>query len=243
MGVVARQHRGAAGHQTFEDLGLGLGDGLAGEGKYSRCTGLHRGDHGDVRAHHLRRAARSRRRGSCRSRRCRTRRRAACAPGSAARPSGCCRTSPRRAPRPASSRARRSISLVPVLPTLPVTATIRALLRARAARAIACRAASESPARSSGAIARRRGGSLGDQRAAAPLLEGVADEIVAVALGLQGDEHVARRNRARVDGEAGDASRRRAVGAGLRRGDQLVPLPQGLSHARSVSVSTARTTS
>ena len=33
-------------------------------------------------------------------------------------------------------RHRRSISLVPVLPTLPVTATMRALLRARAARPI-----------------------------------------------------------------------------------------------------------
>ena len=63
------------------------------------------------------------------------RHRAAAPPATAARPSDCCRTRPRHGCGPARCRRRRRISLVVVLPALPVTATILALLRARAARA------------------------------------------------------------------------------------------------------------
>jgi hypothetical protein len=50
--------------------------------------------------------------------------------GSAARPSGCCRRPPPRGLGRGAQRSR-SISFVPVLPTLPVTPTKRAALRVR----------------------------------------------------------------------------------------------------------------
>ena len=67
------------------------------------------------------------------------RRRAASAPGSAARRYGCCSSSPSdaRGPARARSSAANSASLVPVLPTEPVTPTIRAAAaRARGAAEI-----------------------------------------------------------------------------------------------------------
>ena len=59
---------------------------------------------------------------------------AACAPGSAARPSDCCGWQRWRGSAPAAPARWRSTSLVPVLPTLPVTPAIRPAVRSRAAR-------------------------------------------------------------------------------------------------------------
>ncbi len=94
--------------------------------KVPRWTARHGGDERHMRAGELRERRGSLRRGSCRSRSRRSGRQAACAPASAARPSGCCSSSQRRGWRPARRGRARSISLVEVLPTEPVTATTRA---------------------------------------------------------------------------------------------------------------------
>ena len=82
----------------------------------------------------LRQRARSRRRGSCRSRRPRARCRAASAPGSAARRCGCCSDLTEACARPASVRPALIAWVTLVLPTEPVTAPRRAWgARSRAA--------------------------------------------------------------------------------------------------------------
>ena len=68
------------------------------------------------------------------------RRRPAGAPGSAARPSDCCSWRRWRRSAPAAASTWRSASLVPVLPTLPVTPAIRARGPAPAARGRGLRA-------------------------------------------------------------------------------------------------------
>ena len=76
-----------------------------------------------------------------------------------------------------------------------------------------------------------------------PGLEGGGDELVAVARILQGDEHVAGLEAARVDGEAGDAAASACRPVALRRGHQVVPLPQAAQTLIGVSASAARTAS
>ena len=140
-------------------------------------------------------------------------RRAACAPASAARPSGCCRTSRRRASAPASDRHRRSISLVPVLPTLPVTATMRAL----AARARGPADGFQRRAADRRRAAARRRRAARDSRcetraAAAPALNASATNSWPSRSSFSATNTSPGASAARVDREAGDgrsAARRR----------------------------------
>ena len=150
-------------------------------------------------------------------------RRAAGAPASAARPNGCCRTPP---PHGSGRRgqAARSISLVVVLPTLPVTATSRRRLRTgrgrsrRDARSAGQRVVDHAAAGRVAATPGRRAPSRPP-----PLGQRVGDEVVAVAaLAAQRDEQVARRQ-VRVSIDTPVASKRteqRAAG----RLDQLVAM-------------------
>ena len=124
--AAARPCRRAPGPAKISALASAI---ASTDGEVAQVHRLDRGDDGHVRAHHL--GERRDLAGVVHADlehavlRCP----AACAPASAARPSDCCRTSPPRASAPACARHRRSISLVPVLPTLPVTATMRALVR------------------------------------------------------------------------------------------------------------------
>ena len=125
---------------------------------------------------------------------------AACAPGSAARRCGCCRTSPTRA-RGRRGRARRAIAWVTlVLPTEPVTAPRRARgARSRAATPNALQRlqrVADHDARAD----ERPGGQAPARRAAS---SAACDELMAVAFAGQGDEQVARLQGAGVDGDAG----------------------------------------
>ena len=124
------------------------------------CAAAIVGDDRDVRRAPAGPAARSRRDGSCRSRRRRTRRRPAAGPASAARPNGCCRTPRRRGSGRTRDSTARSISLVVVLPTLPVTATTRPAKRARPARPSAGKPASVSATTSSGASSGTSSGAM-----------------------------------------------------------------------------------
>ena len=135
----------------------------------------------------------------------------------------------------ASCRRRRgtsrSISLVPVLPTLPVTATMRALLRARAARPIASSAASESPTRSSAPSSAPRGSPWTPARPPPRFLKASPTKSCPSRSAFRAT-NTSPGAIVRVSMEKPvTRSRRRAVGAGLRRRDQLVPLPQRLGHA------------
>ncbi len=76
--------------------------------------------------------------------------------------------------RPWRSKARRSASLVPVLPTLPVTATMAADVRARAARPSASSATCVSATSTSGASTARPWGWRLTTAAAAPALSAAA---------------------------------------------------------------------
>ena len=172
------------------------------------------------------RAARSRRGCSCRSRSPRRRRRAACAPGSAARPNGCCRRRPRHASARSAPRARRAASpWSSVLPTLPVTPTTRAATaRARrgAERGQPGQRLRHAQQRRIGGDARRiavhhRRGGAARQR--------VGDEVVPVARVAQRDEQVARRDACGVSIETpvtATSARQRPAGGGaqLRRGPE-----------------------
>ena len=176
---------------------------------------LDRGDDRDMRAHQLASAARSRRHGSCRSRTRRSARSAACAPATAARPSDCCRRRPRHASRRRATARARSASLVPVLPTEPVTAMIFARrARARGARRARAAPSSTSGTTSSGASVGERGALARGhdrQRRRRPCSAAV-DEIVAVArVALDGEERVARLERA-----ACRSKRRHAAGSAPR---------------------------
>ena len=102
--------------------------------------------------------------------------------------------------RPSASKARRSISLVVVLPALPVTAMILALLRARAARARSSRPRWVWATVSSGPVT--PSGACDDQRRARLGIKSGAHEIMAVAIvALQRHEQVAFLQRAGVDGK------------------------------------------
>ena len=225
IGVVAVDHRRAARLEAGEDLALGVGD-APDRAEELDVHRLDRGDDRHVRAHH-RSGAGSRRHGSCRSRTRRRRSRAACARASAARPNGCCRTPTEACVAPWRERARRSASLVPVLPTEPVTATIFARVRRRAAR--------PEPAHGLEHVRhddqRARTGELGrpllgDDSRRGALGQRVAHEIVAVArLALDGEEEVARLERARVDRDPG-ASAKPTADARAGRGGDLVSCPE-----------------
>ena len=103
--IVAVDDRGAARLEPCEDLRLGVGDGLERAEEFQMHR-LDRGDDRDMRPHELASAARSRRRGSCRSRTRRSARSRGSARATAARPSDCCRTRPRHGSRPrATARA------------------------------------------------------------------------------------------------------------------------------------------
>jgi hypothetical protein len=120
--------------------------------------------------------------------------------------------------------------LVPVLPTLPVTATMRQL-RARARRApMPSSARSGSSTRSSapaGAAAAIAAETMARRR---PGLERGGDELVAVARVLQAT-NTSPGARLRVSMEKpAMRERRRAVGVALRRRHQVLPLPQRLRH-------------
>ena len=101
---------------------------------------------------------------------------------------------------PAHCSSSRSISLVVVLPALPVTARILALLRARAARA-----RSSSPRWVSATVSKRSGDAVGrvdDQRRARLGVERGAHEIMAVAIvAFQRHEQIAFLQGAGVDGK------------------------------------------
>ena len=132
MRIVALEDGDAAGLKTVEDFRLGVGDRID-AGEILDVDSGDRGDDRDMRAHHA-----AQRRDLVRvihadlenaeARRFRHARQA-----SAARPNDYCRRRPRRARRPPCVKASRSASFVDVLPTEPVTATTRALVRARAA--------------------------------------------------------------------------------------------------------------
>ena len=108
--------------------------------------------------------------------------------------------------------ASRSASLVPVLPTEPVTAMTLALLRARAARARSRKASSTSSTTSSGASAAKRARLRArDHGEAGARLERGVDEIVAVAVvALDGEEGLAAADAAAVDRKPRHVRRQRA---------------------------------
>ena len=89
------------GSSPEKDLGLGVGD-LLERAEIFEMHRRDRGDDRDMRAAPSRPAARSRRRGSCRSRTRRSARVAGSGRATAARPNDCCRTRPRRGSAPAS---------------------------------------------------------------------------------------------------------------------------------------------
>ena len=147
--------------------------------------------------------------------------RAACGRASAARPNDCCRRRPKHGSRPGGESARRIASLVPVLPTEPVMATILAWLRARAARPSWRMASSTSgttiePART---LRTPAAFSSDDDGRRGALVEGRRHEIVPVMhVALDGEVEIAGLERAGVDGRAGAPARsRRRCGRRSRR--------------------------
>ena len=135
--IVAVDDGGPAGLEPVEDLGLGVGDRLDRAEEFE----MHRLDRGDDRHMRARQGGerpRSRRRGSCRSRAPRSAPSAGSGRATAARPNDCCRRRPRHGSRPSAASARRSASLVLVLPTEPVTPmTFASRARARRPRQVA----------------------------------------------------------------------------------------------------------
>ena len=105
---------------------------------------------------------------------------------------------------PKRDRTRRSASLVPVLPTEPVTATIRARDRARLGAPRSPSAPSTSGTATSGpASANSAARSCADERGRGPGREGGADVVVPVLRDAPDrEEEVARPDRARVDRDA-----------------------------------------
>ena len=132
---------------------------------------------------------------------------------------------------PRRDRQLRSASLVPVLPTLPVTATMRASRAAAGSGGDAAQALQGFAHAQQRAIAVDALVFRSDERRRGTLAEGFEDEVVAVAHVAQGDEHLARLQRARVDGKPGERNARRAIGRADGRRHQLVPGPQSSAHA------------
>ena len=202
MRAVIGDDRGAARLQPLENLALGVGDvGVAGE-KFAVRRG-DGGDDGDVRPHQPGQRGQLALMVHAHLEHAEPRRRAASAPGSAARRYGCCSSSPSDAPGPARERssAANSASLVPVLPTEPVTpidpsprcapATPRprafSALVVSATRTCGCAIASLTIA------------------PAAPAAKALSTKQMPVGrLALQRDEQVARPDLARIEGDAGD---------------------------------------
>ena len=114
--------------------------------------------------------------------------------------------------RRAAAREREPhLSLVLVLPTVPVTATICACSGRGAARPRSLKPSSASATTISGASAATPPRLLRETRAAPRPRSAPADEIVPVVdVALDGDESVARLDRAGVDRDAGDGRRQRA---------------------------------
>ena len=122
----------------------------------------------------------------------------------------------------------RSASLVPVLPTEPVTAMTLACERARAARARSRRASSTSCTASSGASSANRAPLVArDHGEPGAGLQRAVDEVMAVAIvALDGEERFAFADRAAVDGQAGHVRRQRAGALGAHRRCHGVNGPQ-----------------
>lgn len=127
---------------------------------------------------------------------------------------------------PCVLKASLNASLVPVLPTLPVTATIRARLRARPARPRAHSASMVSATSTSGASSATSSGRVETIAAAAPLGQRPGNETMPVGVGTdKRHEQITRLHRPTVDRHA-ICRPVRATGLSGDRIDDIVPCPQ-----------------